>query len=66
MLLAMRTAVQTHAITLDDTSNGVANVLRVPLGHQCVRTFAWVVNVAAITESVERVGQSGIEASYPP
>eukprot|EP00974_Lingulodinium_polyedra_P005040 472937-Lingulodinium_polyedra.AAC.1 len=59
MLPTLRTAVQTHAITLDNSSDGVANVLRVPLGHQRVRTFTWVVKAAAITELVERVGQSG-------
>eukprot|EP00974_Lingulodinium_polyedra_P066545 6440079-Lingulodinium_polyedra.AAC.1 len=59
MLLTLRTAVNTHAITLDNSSNGVANVLRVSLGHQCVRTFTWVMKVVAITELVERVGQSG-------
>eukprot|EP00974_Lingulodinium_polyedra_P093223 9029523-Lingulodinium_polyedra.AAC.1 len=62
----MRTAVNTHAIPLDDSFNGVAHVHRVALGHECVRTFAWVMQVVAITELVERVGQSGVETSHPP
>eukprot|EP00974_Lingulodinium_polyedra_P124948 11192635-Lingulodinium_polyedra.AAC.1 len=62
----MRTAAHTHAITLDDSFNGVANVLHVSLGHQCVGTFARVVKVVAITELVERGRQRGIEASYSP
>eukprot|EP00974_Lingulodinium_polyedra_P098693 9564858-Lingulodinium_polyedra.AAC.1 len=66
VLPIMHTAAHTHAITQDDTFNGVANVLRVSLSHQSDGTLAWVMKVVTITELVERVKQRGIEASYSP